>query len=107
MTSSKIIEKVRQWSIDGNINFKKHAFIRMIERKIKVSEVEEALLHSEIIKHYPEDKPLGSILLLGNTDDKRPLHIVAAPDEDSNCIWVITVYEPDTDKWDHNFKKRK
>jgi len=107
MASSKIIEKIREWSVEGHINYKKHAFTRMVERKIKVSEVEEALQHSEIIKHYPDDKPLDSLLLLGYTSNKRPLHIVAAPDERSNYIWVITVYEPDDDKWDNKFTKRK
>lgn len=107
MASSKIIEKIRQWSVEGDINYKKHAFTRMVERKITTTEVEEALQHSEIIQRYPDDKPLGSILLLGYTGKKRPLHIVVALDEHDNYIWVITVYQPDGDKWNKNFTKRR
>lgn len=107
MTSSNIHEKIKQWSSEGNIRYKKHAFIRIVERKIKVAEVEEALQHAEIIKRYPEDSPLGSMLLLGYTNEDRPLHIVAAPDQNLSCIWIITVYEPDAEKWDQSLTKRR
>ena len=102
-----IIEKIRHWSAEGKIRYKKHAFIRMVERRIKVDEMEQALQQPEIIKRYPEDMPLGSLLLLGFTIDKRPLHIVAAPDEKYDCIWIITIYEPDSEQWDQSLTKRR
>ena len=107
MVSSNILEKIKQWSSEGNIRFRKHAFIRLVERRIKVAEVEEALQHAKIIMRYPDDTPLGSILLLGYTNAKRPLHIVAAPDQNLSCIWIITVYEPDAEKWDQSLTKRR
>lgn len=107
MTSSNILEKIKQWSSEGNIRYKKHAFIRIVERKIKVAEVEEALQHAEIVKRYTEDTPLDSMLLLGYTNEKRPLHIVAALDENHSLIWIITVYEPDAEKWDQSLTKRR
>ena len=79
----------------------------MVERKIKVAEVEEALQHAEIIKRYPDDTPLGSILLMGYTNKERPLHIVLAPDQNLKCIWIITVYEPDAGKWDQSLTKKR
>lgn len=43
MASSTITEKITKWASEGNIKYKKHAFIRMVERNVKVAEVEEAL----------------------------------------------------------------
>lgn len=81
--------------------------IRIIERRIRLVEIEEALQQVEIVKRYPDDTPIGSMLLLGYTNKKRPLHIVAAPDENHKCIWIITVYEPDAEKWNQSLTKRR
>ncbi|WP_218089774.1 DUF4258 domain-containing protein [Rhodohalobacter halophilus] len=67
----------------------------------------EALIKPNFIKEYPNDTPLKSYLLLGYTGRNRPLHVVAAPDEDSDILWIITVYEPDKDKWNKDFTKRR
>gem|GEM_PF-2678609 len=44
-------------------------------------------------------------LILGFCDN-RPVHIVAAdaPDEDETVI--ITVYQPDIERWDSTFRRR-
>lgn len=89
----------------GQIKFKKHALIRIIERNIKIYEVEEALSNHKIITEYPEDRPLKSYLLLGFTKNERPIHIVIAIEKD-DIIWIITVYEPDKDKWNKSFTKK-
>jgi hypothetical protein len=88
----------------GRVRFKKHAFIRMVERKIDVSEVEEALKSGLIIESYPDDKPLESFLFLGFTASDKALHVVVALDE--KIVWVITVYEPNRNKWDKTLSKR-
>jgi hypothetical protein len=37
----------------------------------------------------------------------RPIHIVVAYDEDEKRCILITVYEPDPEIWDSDFKKRR
>jgi hypothetical protein len=101
------LKKIHTCASEGRIRFKKHALIRMVERNLKISEIEEALLRSKIIEDYPEDTPLKSCLLLGYTQHNRPLHMVTAVDEAENMIWIITVYKPDPKKWNRTFTKRK
>lgn len=45
----------------GQIRFKKHALIRIVERNIKIYEVEEALTNHKIISEYPEDHSLKKL----------------------------------------------
>jgi len=106
MMRKKYRKLIREYSGKGQIRLKKHAFIRCVERQIKMVEVEEALLNSEVIASYPEDIPLKSYLLLGFTQNKRPLHIVAAIDEVAQLVWVITAYEPDKTQWNDSLTKR-
>ena len=68
---------INEFLKQGNINFKKHALVRIVERKISIQEVEEALLNCYVIESYSEDKPLPSYLVIGYTKNKRPLHIIA------------------------------
>ena len=85
--------------------FSRHAFSQMIEREISSDVVREVLLHGEVIKEYPDDKPFPSILILKFVDT-RPIHIVASKDEEGNCI-IITAYEPDLTLWNKDFKTKK
>lgn len=104
---NKILERIHEYSANGRIRLKKHAFIRCVERQIKMREVEEAILNSKIIASYPEDIPFKSYLLLGTTPNKRPLHIVAAIDEEAQHILIITAYEPDRTQWNDSLTERK
>ncbi len=71
-----------------------------------MDEIKEALQECKIIREYIKDKPLKSYLTLGFTNSKRPLHIVVALDVNAKYIWVISVYEPNKEKWDETFTKR-
>jgi predicted ThiF/HesA family dinucleotide-utilizing enzyme len=91
----------------GNVHFKKHALIRIVERKISIQDVEEALLNCDVIESYFDDKPLPSYLVIGYGKNRRSLHIVVALDNVERHIWIITVYEPDETKWSDQMTKRK
>ncbi len=77
----------------------------MFERDISESEVENAVKEGEIIVSYPDDTPYPSFLCL-HYDPKSPLHVVYAVDEHGTII-VITVYRPDLEGWESDFKTRK
>jgi hypothetical protein len=100
-------ELIHEYLKQENVNFKKHALIRIVERKISILEVEEALSNCTIIESYTEDKPLPSHLVLGYTKNKRPLHILVALDKIERYIWIITEYEPDQTNWSAQMTKRK
>ena len=89
----------------GKIIFRTHAIKRMFQRHVDEKDVRSALETGETIEVYPEDTPYPSRLILGWLEG-RPLHIVAADNIIDNETIVITVYEPEQDKWSPNFKRR-
>ncbi|MBI4588106.1 MAG: DUF4258 domain-containing protein [Candidatus Rokubacteria bacterium] len=60
----------------------------------------------EIIEEYPEDRPYPSCLILGPAAG-RPLHVVCAPVTAERKLALITVYQPDPDRWDPERRRRR
>ncbi|MFZ5920762.1 MAG: DUF4258 domain-containing protein [Chloroflexota bacterium] len=89
----------------SRVIFRIHAIQRMFERKITESDVRHVIETGEIIEDYPSDLPYPSRLILG-WQGNRPIHIVIARNEEAQEIIVITVYEPDTNQWSENFRRR-
>ena len=89
----------------GKIIFRTHAIKRMFQRRINEKNVRSVLETGEIIEVYPDDTPYPSRLILGLLGS-RPLHVVAADNIADNETIVITVCEPEQDKWSPNFKRR-
>ncbi|MDG4595863.1 MAG: DUF4258 domain-containing protein [Candidatus Contendobacter sp.] len=85
--------------------FREHALLRMAERGISHQDVKAALERGEVIRHYPDDTPYPSRLLL-HWIEGQPLHVVAAPVGDDTEI-VITVYRPDPALWEPDFKRKR
>ena len=83
----------------------KHAGSRLIERDISVDDIKSAIKTGEIIKQYEDDKPFPSCLILGTATNKTQIHVVVSSSTDS--LYIITVYQPDTDEWHENLKTRK
>jgi hypothetical protein len=59
----------------------------------------------EIIEDYPEDERGHSCLMLGFSEDGRPLHIVCAPKKE--YLAIITAYIPSVSEWKNKFRGRK
>jgi hypothetical protein len=74
---------------------------------ITVDEVLQALGSGEIIEEHPDDAPYPSCLILGRTSANRPLHIVCAPVLTENRLIIITTYQPDPERWEQDFRRRK
>lgn len=86
--------------------FRVHATQKMFERKISSEEVRAVIDSGEVIREYPDDKPYPSRLILG-WSDKRPLHDVAADNDEAQETIIITAYEPDPALWEPDFKRKK
>ena len=76
----------------------------MFERDVDDMDVQHVLVHGVVIEAYPEDKPCPSKLILGWVNN-RPLHVVIANAMDVDI--VVTVYEPDPQRWERGFKLRR
>ena len=88
------------------IFFRVHAVQRMFERNISAKKVSEALQSGEIIEDYSTEMPEPGRLILG-FQGKRPFHVVASENEENNIATIITVYIPDHQKWNKDFKRRR
>jgi hypothetical protein len=89
-----IAEKIAADSFE----FSKHAVDQMMQRRILVSEVKEALAASEVLEHYPNDKYGPSCLVLAFSSKGKALHVVCTH-PDRELLKIITVYEPDPNLW--------
>jgi hypothetical protein len=90
----------------GTLIYTGHALARMFARAIAPDEVRAVIDLGETIADYPDDKPYPSVMMLG-TASGRPLHVVVGRDAGAERCYVITVYEPDPEKWDAAFRRRK
>ena len=86
--------------------YRVHAIERMVERGINDDDVQQVLAEGNNIESYPSDVPYASRLLLGRCGT-RPIHVVAADNSDDNETIIVTVYEPDLNRWEPGFERRK
>ena len=63
----------------------------MFERGIGEADVKAVIGLGEVIQEYPDDVPYPSRLMLGWRRE-RPIHVVAAYDNQEKTDIVITVY---------------
>ena len=75
-----------------------HARQRMLERRIRLAEIQAVLSYGKCIEEYPTDVPYPSRLLCYGVGG-RALHVVCAMNHDEDCEIIITVYEPDPTRW--------
>jgi uncharacterized protein DUF4258 len=86
--------------------FRLHALVRMAQRGFDPQDIHKAFEDGKIIENYPDDLPYPSCLVMAWISD-RPVHVVAALNNDTQETIVITVYEPDSQIWDNDFTRRK
>ena len=86
--------------------FRVHAVQRMFERSISAKKISQSLQSGETIEDYSGEMPEPSRLILG-FQGKRPFHLVTSENPETNEITIITVYIPDPDKWNKDFKSRR
>lgn len=92
--------------IYGRLMFRVHAIHRMFQRHFSKQDIQRGLSSGEVIEEYLDDKPYPSRLVLGWVGS-RPIHIVVADNIEDQETIVITVYEPNQDRWGPDFKRRK
>jgi len=78
----------------------------MFERNISAKKISQALQSGETIEDYSSEMTEPSRLILG-FQGKRPFHVVTSENPGTNETTIITVYIPDSDKWNKDFKSRR
>lgn len=88
------------------IEWRIHALQQISMRNISREDILDILFSGEVIESYPDDSPYPSFLLFGFVNF-RPLHVVIAHAVSLKIIYIVTAYEPDSAKWEDNFRRRK
>lgn len=78
----------------------------MFQRHISREDIRQVLDTGTVIETYPDDTPYPSRLILG-WQQARPLHLVVAENIQENEYIVITAYQPDANRWEADFSRRK
>lgn len=90
----------------SDIRYRTHALQQMAERGIARSEVKHILERGELVEgSHRAGRPFPTRLLLG-WSGQRPLHVLVA-DDPAGPHYVITVYEPDAQRWTADYRLRK
>lgn len=101
---SMILENVKKYMRDNQFILTDHARVRMFENNISTDNIKTIIDSDEIIENYPNDRPCPSVLILGSLDT-LPYHLVVAICNDH--VRIITLYKPEKDQWNEEWKKRK
>ncbi len=88
------------------VYFRVHAVQRMFERHVSTKQVMSVIKAGETIEDYSAEMPEPSRLILG-FQGKRPLHVVTSENPAGTETTIITVYNPDPNKWNKDFRSRK
>ena len=64
------------------------------------------ILEGELIEEYLLDKPWPSALFLGRVRN-NPMHVVVAYNHDLQKAAIITVYEPNLEYFENDFRTRR
>jgi hypothetical protein len=102
---NELIDGIREKIAAGAFELSQHAVDQSILRDIDLDEVIEAIGTGEVIEDYPHDKYGPSCLVLGLTRAERPLHVQCSYPS-RPLVKIITVYEPDPERWT-DFRMRR
>jgi hypothetical protein len=101
-----LIEEIRNKIANDEFEFSKHAVDQLILRGIQVGEIKEVVANGQVIEDYPDDKYGASCLIGGLTTINRPIHVQCSYPS-RPLIKIITVYQPDTKRWNDDFTQRR
>ncbi len=106
ISDKKILEFIKSCIKSRRIIWTYHVNMRMKSRLILRNDILDSIDNYEIIERYPDDKYLPSYLIFLKSKD-LPIHIQVAVDLDGDYVTVVTVYRPESGKWENDFKRRK
>ena len=105
MAEDQDLRVLREAAVKGDVLWHHHALERILERDISRAEVLVAIAQGEVVERYAESRPFPSYLIM--RIKQQPLHVVAAVDSASMQCHIVTVYRPDAERFEADFKTRR
>ena len=99
-----------------HLRLRDHAIERSFEREIPRVDIRHVLESGEVFDREPGARPFPKYYVLGwvesparrgNYDRGRPIHVVAADDEEAGITYVIIVYKPNRYLWTDDFREKR
>ena len=95
--ANDILAEIREAALNKDLEMSLHAIQEAYEESISPEDIRQALGNRQIIEDYPEHRRGACCLICGDTNARRPLHIVCTSKR--KPVLIITVYEPQPPKW--------
>jgi len=99
MTIDTIWQKIK----NEDYYFSQHGDDERKNDNLTITEIEEAILNGKILELYKDDKRGKSCLVVGFTNNGKPIHIVCGTNQ--NLLVIITVYIPTPPKFINPFQR--
>ena len=100
------IASIRHAFSEGQVEWRQHALVRLLERNISMEDVEKIVEKGDIIEQYHPSGGLPSCLIFGKVEDKV-YHVVIAWNELEKMAYVVTVYTPNLKHFEEDLKTRR
>src|SRR3972149_1277452 len=99
---------IRLKSIERRVKWSKHALNEIAAESFTVGDVEYALHQAEVIEEYPpHHRYLPDCLTLAFVAGGQPIHCVIGVNEPQDYILIVTVYQPNAEEWENDWRTRK
>ena len=99
-------EGFRRVALSGIIVISRHAEERRLKQGVLIDMIHSIVHDFDVIEDYPEAYPLPAKLLIGFWN-QTPLHVVAGFDLDREIVYIITVYIPDSEHFEPDWRTRR
>jgi len=108
MNVSEKQKYIQQKAVERAIKWSRHALSELAQESFTVIDVELALGLAEVIEDYPHHhRHLPDCLVLSWISSEQPVHCVVAINEMNNYILVVTVYQPSSEEWYDDWRRRR
>ncbi len=91
------LDQLRHQASTENVRLTQYAQQEMVEEKITLNDLLEAIGSGQLLENYPEHLRGACCLVNGITEEGRPLHIVCTTS--LPVLIIITAYEPKMPRW--------
>ena len=99
---------IRRKAIERQIKWSRHALAELASEPVSVVDVEVALEQAQVIEDYPHlYRYLPDCLILAFVSAGWPIHCVIALNEPQDYVLIVTIYQPDVEEWEDDWKTRK
>lgn len=106
MVSSATFANVKESIRSGAVHVSVHALDEAAADDLLLQDIEAATLAAECIEDYPDDRR-GPSCLVRCEIRASAVHALWGFDEPHRRAILITVYRPDPERWDNDFRTRR